>query len=59
VVPAGTLPDVDGAVQAARLSFKQCLDLEPKHFGARAAMKEMEQSEGFVKRTVRRVFGRG
>ena len=48
-----------GLTRPARLSFKQCLDLEPKHFAARAAMKEIEAGDGFLKRTVRRVFGRG
>src|SRR4051812_12976476 len=32
-----------GLSKPARLSFRQCLDLEPKHHGARAALKEMEQ----------------
>ena len=48
-----------GLSKPARLSFKQCIDLEPKHHGARAALKEMEQGDGFFKRAVRRVFGRG
>jgi tetratricopeptide (TPR) repeat protein len=46
-----------GLSKPARLSFKQCLDLEPKHFGARAALKELDAGEGFVKRAMRRVLG--
>jgi tetratricopeptide (TPR) repeat protein len=44
-----------GLKKPARLSFKQCLDLEPKHQPARDAMREMEQQRGFFSR----LFGRG
>ena len=47
-----------GLSKPARLSFKQCLDLEPKHFRAREAMRELSKNEGGIfKRAVRRVFG--
>lgn len=48
-----------GLSKPARLSFKQCLDLAPKHYAAREALRELDKSDGFFKRTMSRVFGRG
>ena len=47
-----------GLGKPARLSLKQCLDLEPKHAQARQCLKELDGS-GPVKRALGRFFGRG
>jgi tetratricopeptide (TPR) repeat protein len=47
-----------GLPKPARQSFKQCLDLEPKHFAAREAVKQLD-GPGTVRRAVGKFFGRG
>ena len=43
-----------GLKKPARHSFKQCLDLEPKHGPARNAMHQLEESRGLFSRLFRR-----
>ena len=48
-----------GLSKNARVSLKQCLDLEPKHARAREALRELEGGEGTFKKAFGRLFGRG
>jgi hypothetical protein len=48
-----------GLKKPARLSLKQCLDLEPKHPRAREALREMEGGEGSLRGIFGKLFGRG
>jgi tetratricopeptide (TPR) repeat protein len=48
-----------GLKKPARLSLKQCLDLEPKHQRAREALREVEGGEGGIGSIFGRLFGRG
>ena len=43
----------------ARRSFARCLDLEPKHHRARAALRQLDHRDGFIKRTLKRLLGFG
>lgn len=47
-----------GLKKPARLSFKQCLDLEPKHSRAREAVEQLDRGAGTIRRTIGRFFGR-
>jgi anaphase-promoting complex subunit 8 len=47
-----------GLGKGARRSFKQCLDLEPKHVRAREALRELDGGEGSLRRVFGRLFGR-
>ena len=48
-----------GLKKPARLSFKQCLDLEPKHARAREALREVDGGEGSLRGIFGKLFGRG
>lgn len=43
----------------ARRSFARCLDLEPRHQRARAALRRLDHRDGLLKRTCKRLFGFG
>ena len=47
-----------GLGKGARRSFKQCLDLEPKHMRAREALRQLDGGEGSLRRVFGRLFGR-
>jgi tetratricopeptide (TPR) repeat protein len=47
-----------GLIKPARLSFRQCLDLQPKHALAREALHRLDEGEGTIRRTIGRFFGR-
>lgn len=53
----GTCELAMGLKAPARKSFRQCLDLEPKHVGARAAMKEIDGDVRSIRGALRRWFG--
>lgn len=47
-----------GLTKPARLSFRQCLDLQPKHVQAREALQQLDQGQGAIRRIIGRLFGR-
>jgi tetratricopeptide (TPR) repeat protein len=48
-----------GLNDAAKRSFKQCLDLQPKHSQARLQLMELEASGKSIGGAIKRLFGRG